>query len=258
MISGDCLGVAMVENLVFWWFWKPKSGQGGGSLIVKQWSAFFVTSTNTVLKVLQVDCIPFSAAIAACSRTGQWLVAGVLLEEMRHRKVASNTISCTAAVAACANSSEWARALMLMEEMSDGNAYPDQSTYTCALVGCELSGHWPQALVLLDEMKRKNFPIDGIHVGSVVAAVLKDLGSSAAVEFLKRLRSTWPKDSLRTKELQPGEVIGGAESWHFFLGLLGLFHHSLVFSIQYCIIFILWTLLRIHSQRSNIFPLCWE
>ncbi|CAK9095803.1 unnamed protein product [Durusdinium trenchii] len=174
----------------------------------QEWPAAVEVLEQFLCSRVEVDRIPFGAAIAACSRSGQWLVAEAILRDMCFQKLPKDVISCTAAIAACANSAQWTRALKFMEEMVTETVHPDESTYGSALSACYLAGRWQEGLELLDEMKRADFAVDGMHIGSVVGAVLRNLGRSAAVAWLKTLREG-PEEAPQPG-IQLGEIIGGS------------------------------------------------
>eukprot|EP00434_Breviolum_minutum_P025667 symbB.v1.2.022682.t1/scaffold2025.1/size93651/5 len=119
-------------------------------------------------------------------------------------------IVCTAAITSCGNGSAWALALSLLDEMPRQLAMPDVSSFSIALSGCQLAGQWQEALLLLEQMRCLDFPIDGIHWGSVVGAAAMH-GRDFGARWLRSLRDEMMGDGTSTGVLpvEVGEMIQG-------------------------------------------------
>ncbi|CAE7235284.1 unnamed protein product [Symbiodinium sp. KB8] len=162
----------------------------------------------------------YSSAIAACSRSGKWDAAVLVLLDMHARRMTPNVYSYTSAIAACdrggglwevalqlfaeiaASSSEatqvtyssaisacgrarkWQVALALLAEVLVSRCVLNQITYNCAISACEKSGRWQLALLILHDMQQTRADPDVISFNSSISACEKGHDWETALHLL--------------------------------------------------------------------------
>ncbi|CAE8642904.1 unnamed protein product, partial [Polarella glacialis] len=134
---------------------------------------------------VQASLASYNAAMAACSRAGQWQVALELLQAVHEKlgSLAPSAISYSTAIGACAQAGQWQLALELLFGFSD----PDEFMYGAAISACEKGGgQWDKALGLLSHlsMASRRIPLNVIIHNSAISACEKAGRWRCALELL--------------------------------------------------------------------------
>ncbi|CAE7545434.1 unnamed protein product [Symbiodinium sp. CCMP2592] len=137
---------------------------------------------------VQRDVISCSAAISACEKSAAWQSAVALVETMTTSQIRCDVVCLGAAVAALAAGSEWSRALHMAREMEVASVSLNVVAYGSALKACEMSRSWEQALAILQEMEDRQVHPNVICFNSTISACEKSACWEWALEVLWQMR----------------------------------------------------------------------
>lgn len=102
---------------------------------------------------VDVNVFHLNAAIAACSKAGEWQLALGLLKNAPLVKCSPNDRSFNAAISACSSRGQWHVAFSLLQEMPEVRVAPSEVSYNAAISSCQAhDDKWQLALRLLCEM----------------------------------------------------------------------------------------------------------
>jgi len=162
------------------------------------------------------NTIVFSAAISACASAGEWKVMATmfdshehnnctqhlprmtcdhllllwlssqpalkLLDEMKERSIARNSISYNAAIKSCWDSGAWEQALQLLQNMEEHGIERDRVTFNAAIRACERAGQIDAASRVRAEsilaLKSRNPPPEGNQQHASAVSQAWNAGSS--------------------------------------------------------------------------------
>ena len=65
-----------------------------------------------------------------------------MLQEMIHRLLTLDVMSCNAAISACEKGEQWEAALHSLQEMVQQLVTPDVVTYSATITACEKGNQW--------------------------------------------------------------------------------------------------------------------
>ncbi|CAL1146703.1 unnamed protein product, partial [Cladocopium goreaui] len=101
---------------------------------------------------------PQTRALAnrACAKSGEWKQAIALLQELLEVKnLELDVVPFAAAINACTNGQEWLPALLILSEVNSVQVEVNVITYNSAISACEKSGEWQKAFDLLHAMPKQ-------------------------------------------------------------------------------------------------------
>ncbi|CAE8627659.1 unnamed protein product [Polarella glacialis] len=139
---------------------------------------------------LKADAFHFGAAIAACSRRGQWLSALQLLSQMRTLRIEVSTIACSSGVTACEKSGHWPVALALCMDMAAGSIRLDTIICSSAVSACAKGGQWLAALSLFEGMAALRIERNTISYNAAIDACSREGNWLVALGLLKSMSET--------------------------------------------------------------------
>ena len=91
--------------------------------------------------------VVYTAAIAACTKGGQWEQALRVFEQMAEDpQCAADAVAYNHALSACASAGQWERAQSLFNRMREEGVAPTGPTYSSLMTAAGNAGEWEQAL----------------------------------------------------------------------------------------------------------------
>ncbi|CAE7207399.1 unnamed protein product [Symbiodinium necroappetens] len=149
-----------------------------------KWEAALALLGNMPAAKVVPDGGCFDAAIGACARVGQWLLALSVFEEaMFVGKATASSLNFM--LTACRTGGEWELALQLFRQLS---FEPDLDCFRAVASSCQLQAAWRESLAFLEEMPRRRLGPDFVSTATVGDACERagewQIGLGLLVQFL--------------------------------------------------------------------------
>ncbi|CAK9072968.1 unnamed protein product, partial [Durusdinium trenchii] len=101
---------------------------------------------------IETNVFHYSAAINACEKAGEWMLALAVVVGMQEKEVMPNTVTMNSAISACEKAEEWTWALHFLDAMPGTSLTRDVISYTSTMNACAKAFLWETALQLFDSM----------------------------------------------------------------------------------------------------------